>query len=381
MEKPLRVLEIFNEFFGEDRVDMQGFPTLADVESVLSDTCTEDMEDILREYILNHSDNSIGGGFILVHFPHVRVANEYDKYVDIKHLFAKVAIDLEGKILGRFRLNRSEYTISHLSNNYMHSHIQSIPSIASNFQTPCTGNGPINRTICSLSIDFDEDLWRLFCLELDKFTQVESIAGTPYHRLESLTANGNSGHYNVYTKIRMVRNLQSYSLRCLDLSKLAQFTKCIIDNDILKFAYKDQGYYLAMSPVEYYAKISNLFIKWYNKEFKHGRVTHTLNDLLANNILQSVKFSNGGFIKEYNRNRIDYRAYEGAFVCKFKGNDVNIVISDTKEEPEQNNVIYLLNQDIANFIITKILNIINFRYGNNSERNSDGTPSKEVHFL
>ena len=28
MEKPLRVLEIFNDFFGEDRVDMQGYWSL-----------------------------------------------------------------------------------------------------------------------------------------------------------------------------------------------------------------------------------------------------------------------------------------------------------------------------------------------------------------
>ena len=80
----------------------------------------------------------------------------------------------------------------------MHSHISSIPfGNFTFFQSPCTGSGPINNTICSLSRDFDANLWRLFCLELSKYVEVESIAGTPYHRLEGLTRGGGTNTHRI----------------------------------------------------------------------------------------------------------------------------------------------------------------------------------------
>ena len=33
MEKPLRILDIFNNFFGEEKVDMQGYPTMEEFKS------------------------------------------------------------------------------------------------------------------------------------------------------------------------------------------------------------------------------------------------------------------------------------------------------------------------------------------------------------
>ena len=115
MEKPLAVLNIFNEFFGEDKVDMQGFPTLAEVESKLSQIAPIDR---VRKYISNKIEGR--ETFILVHFPHVRITNEYDRFTDINHLYAKVPINIEGQMLSRFSLNRSEYTVKHFTNRYMH---------------------------------------------------------------------------------------------------------------------------------------------------------------------------------------------------------------------------------------------------------------------
>ena len=33
MKKPLRILDIFNNFFGEEKVDMQGYPTMEEFKS------------------------------------------------------------------------------------------------------------------------------------------------------------------------------------------------------------------------------------------------------------------------------------------------------------------------------------------------------------
>ena len=57
------------------------------------------------------------------------------------------------------------------------------------FKSPCTGSGPINSTLATLATDYDEGIWQLFCLELDRYVRVESIEGVPYHRLESISAS------------------------------------------------------------------------------------------------------------------------------------------------------------------------------------------------
>ena len=55
-------------------------------------------------------------------------------------------------------------------------------------QTPCTGRGPINSTLSTLAIGYDEAIWQLLCLELDRYVRVESIDGVPHYRLENIPA-------------------------------------------------------------------------------------------------------------------------------------------------------------------------------------------------
>ena len=136
-------------------------------------SCRDTIEDIVSSKFNNM--------FILVHFPHVRITNEHDRYVDINHLWAKIKITSEGTMNGNFTLNRSEYQAIHFMSNYMHSHVSSIPrDDLTRFMSPCTGDGPINSTISSLYREFDSDLWQLFCLELSKYVTVESISGRPW---------------------------------------------------------------------------------------------------------------------------------------------------------------------------------------------------------
>ena len=152
MDKPLRVLSIFNDFFGEDKVDMQGYWSLDKFKSwmnieplstyipegamdrgdwsmyktrAITDFRGNWVEKVInvltsttvKEIIGNIKFNNI---FILVHFPHVRVTNEHDRFVDINHLWAKVKVMYNGTLNGKFTLNRSEYTMLHISSGYMH---------------------------------------------------------------------------------------------------------------------------------------------------------------------------------------------------------------------------------------------------------------------
>lgn len=365
-QRPLQVLEIFNEFFGEDRVDMQGLPDI----SLVPDRFQTSAE-TFKTFLRGASSNL----FILVHFPRVKVTNEYDKYTFVNHLYAKVEIDLDGKLRYKFTLNRAEYTVQHFTNNYMHSHISCIPiHNFEEFQQPCTGTGPINSTMCSLIHEFDEDLWRLFCLELDRYVQVESIAGTPYHRLESLTDKRQNciefGNFLHYKEFLSTYELGGYRNNLLTLADIADFTKCVVDSGILKFCYVGGKYKLAMPPAKFYILVSNLFISWYNKRLRDWRSSATFNELVENRILHKCKFINGKLyqINGNSNNLLNYELYAGKKICTFKGRDVVITFSDRRATiDEDDNQIVILSNNIVDYILTKILNTINFRYGNSTK--------------
>lgn len=355
-------------------VDLQGYPSLSEVESGLPDNASAAA---VTQFITQWQRNNLTTFFILVHFPHVRITNEHDRYVDINHLYAKVSFDIEGKMCGRFALNRSEYTLLHLSNDYMHSHVSSIPlHNLREFQTPCTGSGPINNTICSLSRDFDPDLWQLFCLELERYVHVESIAGTPYHRLEGLTPRG----------VRMVPIGTAFLYRpkfpnnnATYVTMFARFTKYLIDSNCLKFHYAEGQYKLAMSFTDTIIKISNCFIKWYNREFVKGTVPNAEN-LAADRVIEHCKYSEGKLlVASGRRSSRDYFSYVGRHMFDFKGVPVRFTISDTTPEETNENEVTIVCVPFIEYIITKIINVINFRYG--KQRDEEDSPRKKVYFL
>ena len=354
LKYPLEILKIFNDFFGEEYVDMQGFSTI------------EEIAQNLRR----------PEGFILVHFPHVRITNEYDRYVDITHLYAKIKIGIDGKMIGKFLLNRSEYTKLHILNSYMHSHISHIPvDDFTQFQIPCTGSGPINRTIASLNADYNEQLWQLFCLELSKYVEVESIQGVPYHRLENLTPGGNSAYY---ITSYVTNKINPYNINPLKKSDIINFIIYLLSKKFLKFKYVNGSYKIAYNLTEFTILISNYFIKWYNTRYNLGKVTESLQSLVNKGFLQNVIYTNRAL---YRNNEVDILhnclPYQDKFMCNFKGRPVKINIVDLSDDTElDRNSIYILNNILVNFIITKILTIVNCKYGKQSTESS-----KKVRFL
>ena len=155
MDRPLRVLSIFNDFFGEDKIDMQGYWSLDKFKSwlkieslatyipdgsivsmdtndwsmygtqAITDLPGDQVEKVVNVLTDNRVKERIGDAkfnniFILVHFPHVRVTNEHNRFVDINHLWAKIKVMRDGTMSGRFTLNRSEYTLLHFRSHYMH---------------------------------------------------------------------------------------------------------------------------------------------------------------------------------------------------------------------------------------------------------------------
>lgn len=397
LKYPLKVAEIFNNFYGELMVDLQD----TEFKDLVTDLVTS--EDILKfstnlnttliseklknKLELSKEDESILADIlgneelvgklkrhfndykipILVYFPHVRVTNEYNKFVDINDLFAKIEIDLNGGLDGRFRLNRSNYPLAHLMSGYMHSHVSRIPfDDFTEFQYVCTGSGPINTTIANLNRGFDEDLWSLFCLELSKFVEVESVAGVPYHRLENI---GTLQH-TYGEDFSMVHNI-AYELPVKTM--LLDFVSHFLKSNKLKFNFKNGNFSIGMSFIEYMLLVSNEFISWYNQKYREGKYTYDNRSLKSRWIVRDCIIANGKIYNNTNYNTNDYLRNEGKLVCVFKGKEYRLVISSVFTTQNSSTV---LNPNIAMFILTKALNILNYKYG----KETDST-SKETRFL
>ena len=413
MDKPLRVLSIFNDFFGEDKVDMQGYWSLDKFKSWMNieplstyipnsnivsmdnndwsmyrtQTITDLPEDqvekvvngltniIVKKIIGNVEFNDI---FILVHFPHVRVTNEHNRFVDINHLWAKIKVMWDGTMSGRFTLNRSEYTLLHFRSHYLHSHISSIPKADfTQFQNPCTGSGPINGTISTLNRDYDEDMWNMFCLELSKYVTVESIAGRPYHYLEKLgTRDMQVGEDKFITYL-----FPNYCVNDILSDKFKEFVRYFINSKKLKFNYVNGSYSIGMSFIEFIVLISNEFIKWYNDQFNKGELTTKFEDLKKHGILRECIIDNGKIYYDMNINNANnYAQYIGKQVCMFKGKEITVDITDiTRVENENKSII--LDTQTALYILTTILKVLNYRYGRNKATHEDNQLGTEVRYL
>ena len=252
------------------------------------------------------------------------------------------------------------------------SHVSDIPtSDFTKFQTPCTGTGPINDTISNLSNEFDSDIWRLFCLELSKYVEVESIAGTPYHRLENLGTSNMGAGENVF---RVVNRL-GYEDSIKEIIK--EFVPYFIKQGKLKFNYANGSYSIGMSFTEYILVISNEFIDWYNKKFNNKEWKYTFSTLKSSDVLKECIIANNKIYYESSlRNVNSYAAYNGQRMCTFKGKDVLINIVDINEVKEDNKSI-ILNTNIALYILSKILRVINYRYGKAEQRDQEGNRISE----
>ena len=413
MDKPLRVLSIFNDFFGEDKVDMQGYLSLDEFNSWLkieslatyiphssivsmdnndwsmykTQTITDLPEDqvekvvngltntTVKEIIGNVEFNDI---FILVHFPHVRVTNEHNRSVDINHLWAKVRVMYDGTLSGKFTLNRSEYTLLHFRSHYLHSHVSCIPKTDfTQFQNPCTGSGPINGTISTLNRDYDEDMWNMFCLELSKYVTVESIAGRPYNYLERLGTNNMQEDVNRFTTYL----LPNYHIADIPSGKFKEFVRYFINSKKLKFNYVNGSYSIGMSFIEFIVLISNEFIKWYNDQFNKGELTIKFEDLKKRGILRECIIDNGKIYYDRNINNANnYTQYIGKQVCMFKGKEITVDITDiTRVENENKSII--LDTQTALYILTTILKVLNYRYGRSKATHESNQLGTEVRYL
>lgn len=419
MERPNQILRFFQDFFGEGRVEMQGFLTEDELYTYLSvnplgtfiewgnitdssayqDMNREDREiinliwtaegannktvtsdsaltkyflPVIKEKIANTMFNNL---FILIYFPTVRITNEYDKYVDIKDLWLKVPFNWNGKGKGYFGVNRSNYPLNHFKGGYMHSHVSSIPtSNFENFQTPCTGRGPINSSLSTLAIGYDEAIWQLLCLELDRYVRVESIDGVPYHRLENVPAP-EMGDAEDRFSMQSLRGMVPWNT-LFGREQFRSFIKHLLETKKIRFNYVNGSYGLGMSFIDTVVLISNEFISWYNTEYNNHTIDINYADLVSNGIINECIITNGKVYvpKPVRRgSSSDYQRYVGRKICTFKGRDITLTIDGVlSSEEESLNRTRILNLQYIEAIVCSILRILNYGYERERSETSTG---------
>lgn len=378
IEKQNQILNIFNGFFGEHRVDMQGIISKEKFKSTYKNLIIEFLKNKeIESDVADKIKAGIDHANILIHFPSVTISNEYNKTTIIKDLYVKIQISIHGKLVGKFSLNRATYSRIHWISNYLHSHVAAIPKHDTEiFQNPCTGYGPINNTISNLNVCFDENLWKLFCVELTKFVETESVEGGPYHKIENI---------GVFDAHKLPSSFNSTS-KCLPISYrntiaceliVESFVEYFIAQKKLKFNFINGNYFIGMPYIKYMIILTNSFIDWYNNQYNIGTYGETLDILYNYDLIKNCVIRNNNiYTNRQSHQPTDYVSYIGKKVCTFKGEDVRINILNTDKEKDVIYVSNILNMYVIKSITIAIISIINYKYGRNETKNASGDYKK-----
>lgn len=377
-QKVFDVYNVFIGFFGEENVDLQLSDTEQNIKnglvlSIITNLnkpleCTEEdynkefeiTEDALEKIKSDLSEKKVN---IYVWWKKVTVTNEYNKSIDIQDLYAKIELQLDGRIPFEnrgFLLNRATYSSEQFCSGYMHSHINIIPKDHFEiFQLPCLGRGPINGTITTLKSEYDETTWMLFCQELSLYVTVESINGGPYHRLESV--RGSTQQLFSYKYCFQNANLYQFN-HFFTHSIFKDFIKYYIEYGHLTLSFNRGKFTYGMPYFNYMIDISNAFIDFYNKYLynEKGITKYNLYGKFLHEvfIINNKFYRSGSSIDSHSINR-----YKGKYVLTFKGKDIYTKIFDPVSRDDIHYTT-IIDPDCAMYILKHILKIINFRYKN-----------------
>ena len=341
------IVDEFIDYYGEENIDVQ-------------------------PYGIEEKD----GIYIYIRWSHVTISNEYDEQHTIYDLFGRVKINNKLLLREKIKLTRTTYTEKEWDADYSHSHLAGINL---GFKEPCFGSGPIISTMSHLMVEFNVNIWKLLCYELDKYVRVESVEGVPYRRLTSidstlysestfdypyqltmgLTHNNHNDFYMLDGAISKATRLTRYAINLLnkaskEIEKYFSFVK--VDNHTI----------VEFDIYKHLILISNLFIKygvelvnekiWTESDFNRCFLKCKLN---VNNPSQLVLPKNN-----------DHRSYdEDRVLLTFKNIDYHLKIIEKSKLEDY--YLWIIDPYIVATIIRQLegkFNINDFHYGNSGEQ-------------
>ena len=330
---------------------------------------------------------------VMIHFPFVTVTNEFNESIDITDLFVAIHIDNLGRICESngdrdsayhspnhlIKMVRTSYTRSQLLSRYSHSHL---PVEVATWNHPCLGRGPLNATIRALAVNQEEliENWTLFCFELNEYVQVESIAGTPYIRLQSVGAKkaeeahvSNMKYYSMYMNryVEGCYNRVEGDNAVLDRTKLIEILLC---SHKLKFNFIDGQYGIATSELDFILLIGEMIeqflaCKGVSKEQFYNHTSTITNKYLklgfSSNMIRYVIKNDSLAIIDHGEDITSIIDRYRDTILTFKGIEYKLTV--TNFTLEKDNQLILPDRRTCGMIYKQIVKLINLIYGNKTK--------------
>jgi len=161
----------------------------------------------------------------------------------------------------------------------------------------------------------------------------------------------------------IIRGCEGFNVSFADALK--DFTKYYISQGTFPVSYANGEYMCSLSYFDYMISISNAFISWFNMKGRRDMLSFVRKYVVGKVIAKEGKF----YRLSSNTSRSSSDTYEGQTVLTFKGNDIPLRIIHNDSEQDTHTVT-LLDHNIAMYIYTGILKIINYRY-KNEHHNTD----------
>lgn len=398
LEKPREVLDVFNSFFGEDKVDFQfcrGFiidklgqasrkylldsryslttDYLNKVDNLEADgsICSalkhigelnppDISEDLIIWFIYLNLESILdyhGYNFnlsIVVHFPEVTITNETGQSHKMQDVYTRTTLGANGHMQGYMQLTKTTFSLPEYKWGYIHSHLPKwvtdrADATSLGFRAPCFGSGPIRSTMLTLSVDYEPDMWYLYCAEMQKYVETESLKGGPYIRMENMYASEVS--LNNFT----LHGLMSSGSSFMDTIDFPEFMKYLLDNRVLRFNFDGQIYRLGMSFTDAYLAISRAFDSYFSDvdiRLRSSHWTYYLTDYVVGDYALS---------KPVALDKVSDEEAEDA-VLYFKGKAVKLKILGSYNV-SKDNITKAPDIVIVSSIVNVILRLINNKYG------------------
>lgn len=253
------VYTIFKDYFGEERTDLQQLP---------------------KEIYENSSTRA---ALIIIHFPEFTITNEFDETHIIKDMYVRISVKEDKTIGANIEGQRSTLTDKEYASYYCHSHL---PSGFGCWEKFCLGKGPIKDTLLSLIDHGSEDLWLLFCGELEEFLKVESLAGGPYIKISNISNSANSDSpYN----FKHLYNISNADIDQKERDMIKDFLRYFLTTVPLKYYIIYDKIELAMDVKEFTVLLSNAFFNYYNTVLVRSMENWSIEELINKNIINPIK--------------------------------------------------------------------------------------------
>ena len=367
---------IFKEFCGEDNVEYRKFDfktivlKIALYSKILYNGLITDNDieqDLCTIFSVPFVDTY---SLVTLYYPEILITNEYEEHHKITDVYIRCKIDVTGRLIGDFRLYRGSCSEVECKYGYLHSHANT--SYIGNgydddgeieFKSCCTGRGPIKNTIASLNLSYNEDLYKLFIVELHKWLETECVTGGPYILFKKLL----NFSYDVSTSLNGVVKITDMGFESTD-KFLKGFMIYLLNHMEFTFNVTQNGYTLSPIFINQYLQISkhledfiNLMTTDTNIEYINEQIDkYTIEAILINNVLFNIVKLNP---------ILTVLPKEPPFLFNFNNKPILLNIIKDKSKNEKNDIIRVINDTTCSRIMTQILKIANLNCdGKNREK-------------